>query len=518
MRAKLAEARIAARDQALVDNADPATVAEFSNIAVERAAAEAEVDAWSGPAPDPDHFIDKRDGLQAVRLAVAVQERVTLGRMAVQGDSDALDPLWRYANGVWTAGGEKAAAQEVVRLLGERHRRSHIGNVLDVLRADSTIQAIAPDAPHPEFVNFANGMLELSTGRLVDHAPTFGSTVQIPHPWHPEATCPTVEAWFAEVLPDAGMSGFMFAVLGYLLVNGNPWHRAFLLVGSGRNGKSTFLRLAEQMLGSNNVSNVPLDRIADGHRFASAEMFMRTANVCGDLAATHLKDTSTFKQLTGGDPVFAERKMRDPFSFTWWGVPIFSANAVPGADDTSHGFMSRWEIVRFPVDLTGRCDPGIESRLLSELPGVIVRAVDALRQALVDGDFSRPPAVIEAKAEFARSLDQVRGYLADWTTSGGWTKRDRVYADYKQWALQHGHGELNARKFYDRLRSAGVAELKRKGDRGFTLTLGQPSEQQGAEGAGTPSPVARTGEREEYLPQVPPPAPALTDEDLGPLA
>jgi putative DNA primase/helicase len=270
------------------------------------------------------------------------------------------------------------------------------------------------------------------------------------------------------------------------------------------------------MLGRNNVSSVPLDRLADGHRFASAEMFMRTANVCGDLAATHLRDTSTFKQLTGGDPVFAERKMRDPFAFTWWGVPIFSANAVPGADDTSHGFLSRWEIIRFPVDLTGRCDPGIESRLIAELPGVIVRAVDAVRQVIADGDFSRPPAVIEAKAEFARSLDQVRGYLADWTTPGGWTKRDRIYGDYQQWARRQGHGELSARKFYERLRAAGVAERKQSGERGFVVTLGAPAGQEGAGRTDVPSPAARTGGNREHLPYVPQPAPeTLTEEDLG---
>ncbi len=457
--------------------------------------------------PDPDRFIDRRDGLLAVTLADAVVERVQVARMALHDESDATDPLWIYRTGRWSAGGEKAVEQETVRLLGERHRHSYSRNVLDVIRADPDLPTLTSEAPHPEFINTASGMVRWSTGELVDHDPAFLSTVQVPHPWDLTATCPTVEAWLAEVLPDDGMVEFAFAVIGYLLLNGNPWHRAFLFVGSGRNGKSTMLRLIESLLGRRNCSSVPLQKLGDGHRFASAEMFMRTANVCGDLAATHLKDTSTFKQVTGGDPVFAERKMRDPFSFTWWGVPVFSANAIPGADDTSHGFLSRWEIVNFPVDLTGQVDPSIESRLIAELPGVLVRAVDSLAATMKRGDFHRPAAVTEAKAAFSRHVDQVRGYLEDSTTRDGWTERGDIYADYKLWALRNGHGELASRKFYERLRTAGIEESKRQGQRGFRLTLGSPQRQLGAAGAATSLPAAHTGEREGSLPLLPPLAP-----------
>ena len=152
------------------------------------------------------------------------------------------------------------------------------------------------------------------------------------------------------MLPDPGMVDFAWEVVGYLLMNGNPLHRAFLLVGAGRNGKSTFLRLVEHLLGRADCSSVPLQKLGDGHRFASAEMFMKSANVCGDLAATHLKDTSTFKQVTGGDPVFAERKIRDPFEFIYWGVPDLQRQRhprrrghlprVPVADGRSSGSPS----------------------------------------------------------------------------------------------------------------------------------------------------------------------------------
>ncbi|MFZ4669917.1 MAG: DNA primase family protein [Microthrixaceae bacterium] len=522
-RAAFAEARIIAREEAQRGNVDFDATAIFDQLLEERlremdaADAAAEVDAWAGPKPDPDSFIDKRDGLRVRTLAAAVKERLTLGRMHLHADSDAPDPLMVYRRGVWRAGGEKAIRHAVIDLLGERHRDAHARNVIDVLRADDDLTRLSADAPHPEYVNTLGGMLEWRTGELHDHEPNYRSTVQLPLRWEPNATCPTVDAWFADVLPEPGMTDFMFQVLGYMILNGNPLHRAFLLVGSGRNGKSTFLRLLEEMLGRRNCSSVPLQNLSE-HRFAAAELFLKSANVCGDLAATHLRDTSTFKQLTGGDPVFAERKHRDPFRFTWWGTPIFSANTTPGADDTSHGFLARWEVIRFGVDLSGRTDDTIEERLLAELPGVLTKSVNALAELMAAGDFTRPAAVTDAKSSFTRHVDQVRGYVADWTTAGGWTERTKIFLDYRDWAERNNHHDLSAKKFYERLEAAGITPKKRSGTRGFELTLTDENEREasGAGGAGTPSPVTYTGERVEHLPYLPPPAPEQSTSPVNP--
>ena len=102
-----------------------------------------------------------------------------------------------------------------------------------------------------------------------------------------------------------------------------------------------------------------------------------------------------------------------------------------------------------------------------------MRAVGALRDLMARGEFDRPPAVQQAREEFARHIDQVRGFLSDRTDPGGWTERGELYEEYKRWAHVNGHGELGSRKFYERLRSAGVGEGKTGGHAASPSSSGQ---------------------------------------------
>jgi putative DNA primase/helicase len=76
-----------------------------------------------------------------------------------------------------------------------------------------------------------------------------------------------------------------------------PYHRAVLLFGHGRNGKGTFLRLIEKLIGPRFVSAVTLQSLGEG-RFASADLFGKIANISGDLDARYIKRADVFKMAT----------------------------------------------------------------------------------------------------------------------------------------------------------------------------------------------------------------------------
>ena len=88
-------------------------------------------------------------------------------------------------------------------------------------------------------------------------------------------------------------------IIGYLLVAITFLQKAFLLLGEGGNGKSTFLNAAIKFVGADNVSNVSLQQLAS-NRFAAASLEGKLANICADLPTTRLEDTQLFKGITGG--------------------------------------------------------------------------------------------------------------------------------------------------------------------------------------------------------------------------
>ena len=423
-----------------------------------------------GLVADPERFIDRKDGLLVKDLSAAITDANPFMR-------DLSNQMWTWrGNGVWVVDNQNWLAGSVAGRLGNRTRTSHIANVAKFM--ESTLEIIEPSNPRPDVINVHNGMLDWRTGRLRDHDPDDKSTVQLGAAWMPGATCPVVEAWLREVLPPdllepvGNSPGFIWEVLGYLCYSGNPLHKALLLLGAGRNGKGTFLRLVESLLGHSNVCAVPLHSLVD-NRFSVALLDGKLANIAGDIDSSWLESTALFKAITGGDSVKAERKYGKPFDFRPFAVPVYSANSVWGTPDTSMGYMSRWVVIPFPNTFVGVEDRGLDAVLSapSELEGVLVRAVEGLRAVIAAGNFTEPPSVAEAFGRFRDESDPVSAFMRETTElEGGWfIPRARIWDIYLAWVSDSGAKSKLARsKLYARLVGAGWVATAQAGVRGFT--------------------------------------------------
>lgn len=400
------------------------------------------------PLVDPGVFFDKTGLLHAdLRRAVLAQGpiRAGLGRS-----------LWRYRDGVWLADGADEVRRRAGRLLGNRRRNSHVEGVVSDLEAEEPF--ITDDVPD-QWVNCRNGLLDWMTGELYPHTPDVPSTYQLTVGWDCEAKCPTVDRWLGGVFPEDAID-LAWEIIGVAIAADTPVHRAVLLLGPGRNGKGTFLRLIMKLIGRQHVSAVTLQQLSED-KFSAAELFGKVANIAGDLDARSIKSTDIFKMATGGDPVPAQRKYGAPFNFFNRATMLFSANELPGTSDLSDGFFSRFVIVpmtrlRLPAD--GE-DKTIEARLHAELGGVLVKAVEGLRRVQINGGFTMSQSVAEATSEYRTKADPVARFLDERMDVTG-DRADReprstVYDAYRQWcASEEGITHpLSARKFYDRLRT-----------------------------------------------------------------
>jgi putative DNA primase/helicase len=71
-------------------------------------------------------------------------------------------------------------------------------------------------------------------------------------------------------------------------------------------------------------------------------------NIAGEVSNQDLKDTTTFKQLTGRSIVSAKRKFLNALTFVNYAKFIFACNELPMVYDNSRGFWDRWVVLEFP--------------------------------------------------------------------------------------------------------------------------------------------------------------------------
>jgi putative DNA primase/helicase len=376
------------------------------------------------------------------------------------------DRTWAWSRGAWQPD-DTVIRDRCVRRLADLYRREHAGPVEDtitaVLRHRGALVSI--DRPDPRFVNVANGLWDWAAGVLRPHDPDVMSTCQSPVPYEPGAACPQFGAWLVQALP-ADVIPLMWEVIAYALYAGNPFHQAVLLKGSGRNGKGVFLRVLKGLLGDRNVAAATLDDLSE-NRFAVAELAGKCANIAGDVDPTYQVRTGRFKALTGGDVMYAERKGKDPFSFTPFALPIFSANKIPQSADVSPGYLARWLVIPFPVSFAGREDRTLDGRLAGELPGILATALRYLPALMERGRFCYSDSAEDAKRDFARRQDGVRWWLGEYCEERPGARslrRSAAYTAYRAAMESDGYRPVAKGEFFDRLENAGVTATKSGGE------------------------------------------------------
>lgn len=414
-------------------------------------------------------FFSPDYGLMASKAARAVADA---GPILVDPD----DRFWTYADGVWSIS-RKIVQKRTVELLGDRYRPQHLRSIEDVLA--SQVQQFEA-APISALINFRNGLLRWAGEdgpALLEHHDAVLSTVQLPIEWNPDATCEQFDAFLAASVPADDLER-VWEIIGYLMMSGNPLQRLFLLTGGGGNGKGVLLEVVKALLGKNNIAAVPLREFSED-RFATAELFGKLANICGDIDASYIENTGRIKELSGDDDMKAQRKFGQPFNFIFWGKAIFSANSLPASSDSSRGWLRRWEVVDFPNEPT-KPVRGLGAMLSTEesLQGVAVKAVQALRTLMDRGTFERGQSAIEVHKAFANRSNRVLTWIDETCELGTpeqWYDRQDIVRAFRLWErFQNPDGKaMNTSQFYELLRQIpGMREAKIQGTRGFYgLTL-----------------------------------------------
>lgn len=398
------------------------------------------------------------------------------------------DKVALYMGGVYRIDGTGFLAT-LTDLLGENFRTSHAGNVEGyVVGQLAKHNLVLPERMDSPLMNCRNGMVDLRTGELIEHDPRFRSTVQFPVDYDPDATAPRYEEWTRSVGIDGQLDDLEETVALMLDPTVTP-SKAVFLFGAARSGKSTFLRLMQEVAGSGNYTAVTLHQLAED-RFAAANLYGKVLNVAADLSAAHVEDVSIFKMMTGEDPIQANRKFGSQFAFVNRALFAFSANDPPTVGESSRAYVERIKPFHFGYTFAGHENPAIEAGLREEIPGILARWVRAGQRRTARGVVL--PTDPRVRDLFEIASDRVRQFVAecceilDVETAKGGSKGStastttELYLAFRRWAEDEGRAALAKSKFRQRLANApGVVEAVSSGrSRGWNLRVMTPTERE----------------------------------------
>jgi putative DNA primase/helicase len=367
-------------------------------------------------------------------------------------------------NGVWDLDGPKEVEQVVsdfVEICGQGLKEQLTRYQMDEVRAQiqwKTYVDRETFKPREGKIPLLNGVYDFASGKLEPHTQENHFFHQSPIRYDEKAECPTIDAFLEQVLGNKKQLAYEMA--GYAIAESNPnkWQRAFMLIGPGDNGKSTFLNLVTLFLGKENVSQQTLQALVD-NRFAAAALDHKLANIVADIGDRSLYKTAMFKALTGGDRIAAENKFKDFYNFVSRAILMFSCNVLPESYDDSDAYHKRWVIAQFENVFTGdRKDPQLLEKLTTpaELSGFFNKAIAAYREMEARGTFTGEGSTTTEKREaYGRLSDPLQCFLDEQILFDpeGLTNKQVLFEQFTAFCQQRHYGRTwTQKRFFKKFR------------------------------------------------------------------
>lgn len=200
-----------------------------------------------------------------------------------------------------------------------------------------------------------------------------------------------------------------------LCLTAHAEHAIFALYGSGRNGKGSFIRVIQGILGNSAVMLRPRElaesKFADDANKRTLSTLESARFVCVQEAKTDNLDFALLKVLSGGDTVSAAsmRENARQIKPTWKlflttnEQPVFPADAA---------FRGRVHLVPFRADFSEAPETTIDATLRGELPGILAELIALCPSVVRDG--LKPPAAVRLSTdELFAELDVAARFQAD---------------------------------------------------------------------------------------------------------
>ena len=335
-------------------------------------------------------------------------------------------------------------------------KTADLDEVFKLLITDGQRVSTEPRRENEKLICFQNGVLDLTSWRLLPHSPDYLFTNQIPCNWiyksgEAEPKCPRFDEFLQTLTGgDNDVISLLWEFIGLTISNVEGFRpkQALILYGAGNTGKSQFLELLRRLVGEDNFAYADIQDLEE--RFNTASLYGKRLAGSGDMSALRVREVKIFKMLTGGDPIGFEFKGKDKFQGKYYGVLLFCTNELPKfGGDKGEQVYSRMLIVPCNnVIPEEKRDRQLIEKLYAEREGIVYKAVRGLISLSRRGfTFSEPRVCKEARARYEVENDSALQFLEECTQPREELRRlgittetttGDMYKAYTVWAKTNG--------------------------------------------------------------------------------
>ena len=289
-----------------------------------------------------------------------------------------------------------------------------------------------------------NGVVDLHTGTLRPADPDDLMTMQCPVSWDQDASAERWEQAMEEWFSETEVRDYVKRVAGSTLVGGQRDHVFIVHFGGGRNGKGTFTKALQRVLGPYaTVIHLSLlvEQRHSQHDTVKAELFRSRLAVASETQKRVRLDEASVKNLTGGDRITARRMRENPWEFDPTHSLWLQTNHLPEISGRDTGIWSRIRVVKWVKTFDGKDqDRDLDETLAGEAPGILRWLVEGCLE-WQEHELAEPEAVIRATLAYRESEDVLTRFASDTGLVFGpglEIKAGRLQEFLTEWAQEEG--------------------------------------------------------------------------------
>lgn len=352
------------------------------------------------------------------------------------------EQLHTYVDGIYVPGHsviEGCMIQHIPSL--NRAKRKEVLDYLEIMIMDETPMANA------KWIAFKNGLLDVETDMFIGFTPDIVVTNMIPWDYNEAAYDELTDGVLNRVsCNDVMVRHLLEEMVGACMYRSNTLcgGKAFILTGSGSNGKSTLLNMIKRMLGKKNISVLDMKKLND--RFSPVMMYGKLANIGDDISDHFIDDSAEFKKVVTGETIDAEQKGQPKFNFEPYVKMIFSANNIPriGKGRDSSAIIRRLVIIPFNANFK-KDDGSYENAFIGrdlenqEAMEYLIRlGVEGLKRLLKNKVYTTSDKLKEELEEFEEMNNPVLGFFKEYGLEEIENQATKeVYGKYNEYCIDN---------------------------------------------------------------------------------
>lgn len=360
---------------------------------------------------------------------------------------------------------EKDAAKAAYAWAKRTRSSQKIENLLKLtapLVMEKDIESFDPD---PWLLNTPAGIVDLRTGEVAPHDPDKRCT-KLCAVLPTRGDTPLWSALLARMTNGSeAFTQYLQRLFGMAAVGAVYEEGMVIPYGPGGNGKSTLTGAISGVLGDYAGTIRPellLTRANGAEPFGLEQVYRKRLVVAAETDEGAKLSISIVKRLTSRDPINANPKQKDPFSFNPTHTLILHTNHLPRLRSLDGGTRRRIAVAPFEnVIPGGEMIPDYGKRLQEQEGGMILGwVIEGARLFWAAGcKLAKPEAVQTATKAYLEAEDWLNGFLEDRCEADPkfYVRGADLYAAYRAWA------ELNGE--YVRRNNDFAAELEKRGFR-----------------------------------------------------